>query len=561
MVADAHVISLITTVRDKELSWCAKANPALACAPTTRSRATKQPRTVVSPSEPAETPLGLSAMLAATSTPSRSMLRAPTLRALLRRPAAPAASTPRVPRSRGSRFVCVASEGGRSVTTVDPNAKKARVKMIDLQPPKGTRDFPPEEMRVRTWLFGHFRDVARSFGFDEFDAPVLESEELYVRKAGEEITQQLYNFSDKGDRRVALRPELTPSFARLILQQGKSLALPAKWFAVGQCWRYERMTRGRRREHYQWNMDIVGVEGVEAEAELLAAITTFFAKIGITSDDVGIKVSSRKVLQAVLSRFDVSEENFAPVCVVVDKIEKLPRPKIVEELQELGVGETADRRHSKRDGAEDRGGSRGASGRRRGSRLDLRTLFARAEAYGYADWLVFDASVVRGLSYYTGVVFEGFDRAGELRAICGGGRYDKLLGALGGEDRPMVGFGFGDAVIMELVNDKGLLPSRLKTGSVDDLVYPMSESLRPRCRSPPNCAPRGGRSTWCSRAGRNPSGRSSTPSGAAPSGSCSWARRSGRTGTCALKTWRRARRRMSSPRTSVNLATLRRCVC
>ena len=442
------------------------------------ARATKQPRTVVSPSEPAETPLVLSAMLAATSTPSRSMLRAPTLRALLRRPAAPAASTPAFRGPRGSRFMCVASEGGRSVTTVDPNAKKARVKMIDLQPPKGTRDFPPEEMRVRTWLFGHFRDVARSFGFDEFDAPVLESEELYVRKAGEEITQQLYNFSDKGDRRVALRPELTPSFARLILQQGKSLATPAKWFAVGQCWRYERMTRGRRREHYQWNMDIVGVEGVEAEAELLAAITTFFTKIGITSDDVGIKVSSRKVLQAVLSRFDVSEENFAPVCVVVDKIEKLPREKIVEELQELGVGETAIEgilNAMELKTVEDLEALLGADAE---AVVDLRTLFARAEAYGYADWLVFDASVVRGLSYYTGVVFEGFDRAGELRAICGGGRYDKLLGALGGEDRPMVGFGFGDAVIMELVNDKGLLPSRLKTGSVDDLVYPMSESLR-----------------------------------------------------------------------------------
>jgi histidyl-tRNA synthetase len=427
-------------------------------------------------------------MLAATSTPSRSMLRAPTLRALLRRPAAPAASTPayrafgNVGRAcqspRGSRFACAASEGGRSVTTVDPNAKKARKQMIDLQPPKGTRDFPPEEMRVRNWLFGHFRDVARSFGFDEFDAPVLESEELYVRKAGEEITQQLYNFVDKGDRRVALRPELTPSFARLILQQGKSLPLPAKWFAVGQCWRYERMTRGRRREHYQWNMDIVGVEGVEAEAELLAAITTFFARLGITSNDVGIKVSSRKVLQAVLERFGVPPENFAPVCVVVDKIEKLPREKIVEELASLGVESSAI------DGilsamelktVEDLETLLGADA---DAVRDLRTLFSYAEAYGYADWLVFDASVVRGLSYYTGVVFEGFDRAGELRAICGGGRYDKLLGALGGEDRPMVGFGFGDAVIMELVNDKGLLPESLKNGSVDDLVYPMSDALR-----------------------------------------------------------------------------------
>ena len=236
------------------------------------------------------------------------------------------------------------SDGGRSTSTVSPDKQRdagKQRKQIDLQPPKGTRDFPPEEMRVRNWLFGHFRDVARSFGFDEFDAPVLETEELYVRKAGEEITTQLYNFEDKGNRRVALRPELTPSFARLIMQQGKSLALPAKWFAVGQCWRYERMTRGRRREHYQWNMDIVGVEGVEAEAELLAAITDFFTRLGITAADVGIKVSSRKVLQAVLERFDVPEESFAPVCVVVDKIEKLPREKIVEELAELNVDQAA----------------------------------------------------------------------------------------------------------------------------------------------------------------------------------------------------------------------------
>jgi len=431
-------------------------------------------------------------MLTATSTPSRAMLRAPQLRALLRRPAAAALpgapATWRSARAGRASFAphaagAASAEGGRSVTTVDPNKPRGtggkRAKMIDLQPPKGTRDFPPEEMRVRNWLFGHFRDVARSFGFDEFDAPVLETEELYVRKAGEEITQQLYNFEDKGNRRVALRPELTPSFARLILQQGKSLALPAKWFAVGQCWRYERMTRGRRREHYQWNMDIVGVEGVEAEAELLAAITTFFARLGITSDDVGLKISSRKVLQAVLARFDVSEENFAPVCVVVDKIDKLPREKVVEELEALGVDASAI------DGIlaamelrsiEDLEILLGADA---DAVAELRRLFSLADAYGYADWLVFDASVVRGLSYYTGVVFEGFDRAGELRAICGGGRYDKLLSALGGEDRPMVGFGFGDAVIMELVNDRGLLPESLKKGDVDDLVFPMSAELRP----------------------------------------------------------------------------------
>ena len=377
------------------------------------------------------------------------------------------------------------ASGGRTTTSVDPTENGRRggkIGTIDTTPPKGTRDFPPEEMRARSWLFGRFRDVAKAFGFDEFDAPVLESEELFTRKAGEEITTQLYNFTDKGDRRVALRPELTPSLARLILAQGKSLALPAKWFAIGQCWRYERMTRGRRREHYQWNMDIVGVDGVEAEAELLAAITTFFKRVGVTSADVGIKVSSRKLLSEVMARFDIGSESFAPVCVVVDKIEKLPREKIEQELRELGVSEEAVQ------------GILAATSMRTVEELealigpdaeavrDLKKLFEYADAYGYRDWLVFDACVVRGLAYYTGIVFEGFDRAGELRAICGGGRYDALLGALGGENQPMVGFGFGDAVIVELLKDKGLMPDFTK-GDVQDLVFPLSESLRPAAMS------------------------------------------------------------------------------
>ena len=257
------------------------------------------------------------------------------------------------------------------------------------------------------------------------------------------------------------------------------MATPAKWFAIGQCWRYERMTRGRRREHYQWNMDIVGVSGVEAEAELLAAITTFFKRVGVTSADVGIKVSSRKLLQEVLTRFGIGSEKFAPVCVVVDKIEKLPREKIEEELRELGVNEEAVE------------GILAATSMRTVEELealigpdaeavqDLKKLFEYADAYGYRDWLVFDACVVRGLAYYTGIVFEGFDRKGELRAICGGGRYDMLLGALGGENQPMVGFGFGDAVIVELLNDKGLMPDFSK-GDTQDLVFPLSESLRPQ---------------------------------------------------------------------------------
>ncbi|KAJ8763960.1 hypothetical protein K2173_003742 [Erythroxylum novogranatense] len=332
------------------------------------------------------------------------------------------------------------------------------VEKIDVNPPKGTRDFPPEEMRLRNWLFHNFREVSRLYGFEEVDFPVLESESLFIRKAGEEIRDQLYCFEDRGNRRVALRPELTPSLARLIIQKGKSLSLPLKWFAVGQCWRYERMTRGRRREHYQWNMDIIGVPQVTAEAELISSMVTFFKRIGITASDVGFKVSSRKVLQEVLRLYSVSKDSFGKVCIIIDKIEKIPVDEVKKELKSVGMSDMAIeellqvlsvRSLTK---LEEILGSEGEA------IADLKQLFSLAEKFGYSEWIQFDASVVRGLAYYTGIVFEGFDREGKLRAICGGGRYDQLLSTFGGDDIPACGFGFGDAVIVELLKEKGLLP-------------------------------------------------------------------------------------------------------
>ena len=354
-------------------------------------------------------------------------------------------------------------------------SSNATQQKIDTNPPRGTRDFFPDDKRLQGWLFNEFAQVSTSFGFEQIDFPVLESEELFVRKAGEEITDQLYNFEDKGGRRVSLRPELTPSLARLALQKGKGLALPAKWFAIGQCWRYERATRGRRREHYQWNMDIIGVPGVEAEAEILAAITQFFSAVGLTSKDVGIKVSSRKVLQQVLESVGVDEDRFGPVCIMVDKMDKMPRDKVVDGLVELGLTADVAERILGALAVKEVGELEGLLGSENEAVQDLKRLFALAEAYGYADYLVFDASVVRGLAYYTGVVFEGFDREGNLRAICGGGRYDKLLGTFGGENQPCVGFGFGDAVIVELLSDKGLLP---EIGhAVDDMIVALDADL------------------------------------------------------------------------------------
>uniref|UniRef100_A0A0D9VL74 histidine--tRNA ligase n=1 Tax=Leersia perrieri TaxID=77586 RepID=A0A0D9VL74_9ORYZ len=364
--------------------------------------------------------------------------------------------------------------------------------VVDVNPPRGTRDFPPEDMRLRTWLFDQFREVSRIMAFEEVDFPVLESEALFIRKAGEEITQQLYNFEDKGGRRVVLRPEITPSLARLVIKQGKSVSLPLKWFTIGQCWRYERMTRGRRREHYQWNMDIFGMPKVRAESELLQAIILLFERLGITSSDVGIRVSSRKVLQAVLNMYSIPEHLFTEVCVIVDKLGKLTREEIEKELITTGLSSEAVQGIIEVLSLKSLPKLEEVLGSNVEAVADLKKLFSFAEQYGYADWICFDASVVRGLAYYTGIVFEAFDREGKLRAICGGGRYDRLLSTFGSEDVPACGFGFGDAVIVELLKEKGLLPDLSR--QIDDIVFPLDEELEGPASSVASSLRRKGRS-------------------------------------------------------------------
>jgi histidyl-tRNA synthetase len=349
---------------------------------------------------------------------------------------------------------------------------------LDTNPPKGTRDFYPEDMRLRAWLFDQWRDVAKRYGFSEYDAPVLESEALYTRKAGEEVTQQLYNFVDKGERPVALRPEMTPSLARMVMAKKGGLPLPLKWFSIPQCWRYERMTRGRRREHFQWNMDIWGVPGEEADAELLSAMVYFFKGVGLTSDDVGIKVNSRLVIGEILTELGIPPEKFAATCVLVDKLEKVPLDAIQGELEELGLDRSVIEKLTQVLTVKSVAGIQEVLGEDSVAVKQISKLLSLCESYGISDWIIFDASVVRGLAYYTGVVFEAFDRKGVLRAIAGGGRYDKLLETFGGDPTPAAGFGFGDAVIVELLKERNLLPSFDSFG-IDTVVCAMSEDLYP----------------------------------------------------------------------------------
>ena len=341
---------------------------------------------------------------------------------------------------------------------------------------RGTRDFYPEDMRLRNWLFDNFIAASLLHGFEEYDAPVLEHEELYTRKQGEEITKQLYNFQDKGERKVALRPEMTPSLARMVMSRAGSLSMPIKWFSIPQCWRYERTQRGRGREHYQWNVDIWGTTELSADAELISVIVTFFEELGLTSDDIVIRISSRKVLEEVLGSLGVEGDLFAKTCIIVDKMDKLPSEVIEEQLSDLGHSSEVISKIQSVLGIKDMDDLTNALEKDSAAITELTTLFDLVDSYGMSEWLQFDASIVRGLAYYTGSVFEAHDREGKFRAICGGGRYDNLLSTLGGKDLPATGFGFGDMVIMELLEEKNLIPELIS--GVDDLVLPLSQDLR-----------------------------------------------------------------------------------
>ena len=355
--------------------------------------------------------------------------------------------------------------------------KKSKKDVIDVEPIAGARDFPPEQMRIRNYMFDTFHRVAKSFAFQEYDAAVVESEELYIRKAGEEITDQMYNFVTKDNHRVALRPEMTPTLARLILAKGSQLALPTKWYSIPQCWRFETITRGRRREHYQWNMDIVGAKSVSAEAELICAICTTMQAFGLTAADVGIKINSRRVLQYVVEKAGVPADKFAPVCIIVDKLDKLPQEEVESQLAALGLDASIVSVITESLTAKDLASLEAIVGSDHEAVQELKKFFDLVNAYGFGDWVLFDASVVRGLAYYTGIVFECFDRERKFRAICGGGRYDNLLTTFGSRlPVPCCGFGFGDCVILELLQDKGLLPNL--THDVQDVVIPFDESMR-----------------------------------------------------------------------------------
>ena len=300
----------------------------------------------------------------------------------------------------------------------------------------GFRDFLPDECARRNYIFARWREVARRYGFLEWEGPPLEATELYKKKSGSEIVDQLFNFTDKGDREVALRPELTPTLARVVAMHEREFKKPLKWFSIGQFFRYEKQQRGRLREHFQLNCDIIGEKDLAADIELVALCTDLLRAFALTEKDFVVRISDREFWTDFLREKDVPVERWDEFLQAIDKFGREPREKTAEKLGKLAdpVFTTL------------------KSG---GNSEKLGKLVDDLSGRGLADFVSIDIGIVRGLAYYTGIVFEVFDRARKFRAIAGGGRYDNLIGQLsdGTVSLPALGFAMGDVVLSELIQE------------------------------------------------------------------------------------------------------------
>lgn len=344
------------------------------------------------------------------------------------------------------------------------------------QLPKGTRDFYPEAERVQQYIFDTWRKVAEMFAYEAYEGPMFEHLDLFTGKSGDEIVSQLYNFTDKGGREIALRPEMTPTLARLVIQKGRELRKPFKWYSMPRLFRYEKAQKGRLREFFQLNMDIIGTDSIYAEADLLAAIATMLRLLGLKDENFVIGVSSRKLLATYLEEIGV--ENPALVYPVLDKRLKIGPEAFAKALADANV---SSEQVAKLDALMscktlDEVDALVAEDAAKNALNEMKELFNTLNAAGYADCVALDLSVVRGLAYYTGIVFEVFDRGKSMRAIAGGGRYDSLTEKLGGDRMPGVGFGMGDVVLADLLREYNLLPEMKQ--SVDFYIASFTNDMQ-----------------------------------------------------------------------------------
>lgn len=333
---------------------------------------------------------------------------------------------------------------------------------------KGTRDFYPEDMAVRSWLLDKIRQVSEMYGYQEYEGPYLERIDLYAAKSGDElVNQQSYVFKDRAGDEITLRPELTPTLARMVAQRQKELIYPLRWWSFGPFWRYERPQKGRSREFFQWNIDIIGVNSPEADAEMVAIAVSLFQAVGLGPDKVRVAVNSRRLMDAELENLGIAGELKKFTFRLIDRQDKMP----AAEWEEYAVGGGLTSQQLE-----------GIIEMQKNPHLwqkspDLRRLFEIIDHMGMREYVEFDSAVIRGLDYYTGIVFEAQARSGG-RAIFGGGHYDNLVGDVGGDPLPGVGFAMGDMMISIILRENELIP-QLKLTPAQVLVTVFDEESLP----------------------------------------------------------------------------------
>lgn len=342
--------------------------------------------------------------------------------------------------------------------------------MEKIQSLPGFRDFYPDICAVRNYIFAQWRDVARRYGFVEYEAPALEPTDLYRRKSGEEIVRQLFHFKDGGEREVALRPETTPSLARMAAARQRDYRKPMKWFQIGACFRYEKPQKGRGREFNQFNCDILGEKHIAADADLIALAIDVMLGFGFRAGDFRVRISDRNVWPEFLRRENVPEEHAGAFLQIIDKLEREKEEVTATKLLEMGTTLTA---------------VRGFIAAKAAGCAALEAVMAGLTARGLGDFAEIDLNIVRGLAYYTGIVFELFDLGRGMRALAGGGRYDNLCQLIGGVDMAAAGFAMGDMVIADLIRETPHAAGRMqqwltKTGKVAIYVVIASEAQRAR---------------------------------------------------------------------------------
>lgn len=348
--------------------------------------------------------------------------------------------------------------------------------MTTVQGLKGTRDFYPKEMKELNLIFSAWKSIARKFNYQEFDGPMLEPAELWTLKSGAEIPEQMYCFNDKSGKKIAVRPELTPTLARMVAAKQKELQKPIKWFSIARCWRYEAPQSGRLREFFQLNVDCLGAESMMADAEVIATAVEIMKSFGLTEKEFYVRLNNRKLIASLILGAGIQKDKLQEVSRVIDKKDKLSEKDFILALKNLNIKqETIDNilvmlKSEIADIKEEKLDENGKKGYR-----ELMKLIGYLNAYGIFKYCKIDFTIMRGFDYYTSTVFEVFDKSGEFRAIAGGGRYDDLVSDFGGEKCPGVGYGMGDVVLGLFLKKLGKLPEA--KAEVEYYVAPVNEAV------------------------------------------------------------------------------------